>query len=110
MAGASKKGDQRSLALERRRQIDVTVAASDTEHANRVVDALRDLQDVVVLKVSDRTFLAHLGGKLTVESKVPIRHRDDLSMIYTPGVARVVKAIAEKAKAALATLVASSNA
>src|SRR5699024_182124 len=46
-------------------------------------------------KVSDRTFLAHLGGKLTVESKLPIRHRDDLSMIYTPGVARVAKAIAE---------------
>src|SRR5699024_11238852 len=63
--------------------------------AMEVVDDLRGLDGVELGKVSDRTFLAHLGGKLTVESKLPIRHRDDLSMIYTPGVARVVKAIAE---------------
>jgi malate dehydrogenase (oxaloacetate-decarboxylating) len=47
----------------------------------------------VVGKVSDRTFLAHLGGKLTIESKLPIRNRDDLSLIYTPGVARICEAI-----------------
>ena len=56
---------------------------------------MRAVHGVEILKVSDRTFLAHLGGKLTIESKVPIRNRDDLSLIYTPGVARVCLAIAE---------------
>jgi malate dehydrogenase (oxaloacetate-decarboxylating) len=51
------------------------------------------VEGVVVGKVSDRTFLAHLGGKLTIESKLPIRNRDDLSLIYTPGVARICEAI-----------------
>ncbi|UYG15833.1 NAD-dependent malic enzyme [Brachybacterium huguangmaarense] len=78
-----------------RMRADVTVMTAGNEHAMEVVEALRDLSGVELGKVSDRTFLAHLGGKLTVESKVPIRHRDDLSMVYTPGVARVVKAIAE---------------
>jgi malate dehydrogenase (oxaloacetate-decarboxylating) len=78
-----------------RMRADLTVLTADNDHAMEVVDALRDLEGVELGKVSDRTFLAHLGGKLTVESKVPIRHRDDLSMVYTPGVARVVKAIAE---------------
>ncbi|PWH05247.1 NAD-dependent malic enzyme [Brachybacterium endophyticum] len=78
-----------------RMRADLTVLTADNDHAMEVVDALRDIPGVELGKVSDRTFLAHLGGKLTVESKVPIRHRDDLSMVYTPGVARVVKAIAE---------------
>ncbi|MGP9693803.1 NAD-dependent malic enzyme [Brachybacterium sp. AOP25-B2-12] len=78
-----------------RMRADVTVMTAGNEHAREIVDALSALPDVELGKVSDRTFLAHLGGKLTVESKVPIRHRDDLSMVYTPGVARVVKAIAE---------------
>src|SRR5699024_7007831 len=64
-------------------------------HAMEIVEQLRTVDGVELGKVSDRTFLAHLGGKLRIESKVPIRHRDDLSMVYTPGVARVVKAIAE---------------
>ena len=46
------------------------------------------------LQVSDRTFLTHLGGKLEIQSKVPLKTRDDLSMAYTPGVARVCRAIA----------------
>jgi malate dehydrogenase (oxaloacetate-decarboxylating) len=78
-----------------RMRADITVLTSGHDHAMEVVDSLKDLAGVELGKVSDRTFLAHLGGKLTVESKLPIRHRDDLSMIYTPGVARVVKAIAE---------------
>ncbi|UQN30122.1 NAD-dependent malic enzyme [Brachybacterium kimchii] len=78
-----------------RMRADLTVLTADNDHAMEVVEALKDLEGVELGKVSDRTFLAHLGGKLTVESKVPIRHRDDLSMVYTPGVARVVKAIAE---------------
>jgi malate dehydrogenase (oxaloacetate-decarboxylating) len=77
-----------------RLQIDVTVAARDTTHADEVVSAMRDLEGIEIGKVSDRTFLMHLGGKLKVESKVPIRNRDDLSLIYTPGVARICMAIA----------------
>ena len=50
---------------------------------------MRAVHGVEIGKVSDRTFLVHLGGKLKIESKVPIRNRDDLSLIYTPGVARV---------------------
>jgi malate dehydrogenase (oxaloacetate-decarboxylating) len=75
--------------------IDVTCAASDTAHADRIVEALRAVEGVVVHKVSDRTFLMHLGGTIEMVPKHPIRSRDDLSMIYTPGVARVCEAIAE---------------
>src|SRR5690625_1695197 len=75
-------------------QVDVTCAANSTAHAERLVEALRTVPGVQIDKVSDRTFLMHLGGKLSVEPKVPIRNRDDLSMVYTPGVARVCQAIA----------------
>ena len=78
-----------------RLQIDVTCAARDTEHADRLVEAMRTVSGVVIGKVSDRTFLMHLGGKIEMNSKHPIRNRDDLSMIYTPGVARVCLAIAK---------------
>jgi len=77
-----------------RLQVDVTAAARDTAHADEIVEAMRAVHGVEIGKVSDRTFLMHLGGKLKIESKVPIRNRDDLSMIYTPGVARVCMAIA----------------
>src|SRR4051812_13417638 len=76
-------------------RIDVTCAARDTAHSEQVVAALRALDGVVVRKVSDRTFLMHLGGTIEMQSKHPIRNRDDLSMVYTPGVARVCMAIAE---------------
>ncbi|MBI9115970.1 NAD-dependent malic enzyme [Sanguibacter suaedae] len=75
-------------------RVDLTCATRGDEHAGTIVDALRALPGVDVGPVSDRTFLLHLGGKLQIESKVPIRNRDDLSMIYTPGVARVCQAIA----------------
>ncbi|MDQ3275635.1 MAG: NAD-dependent malic enzyme, partial [Actinomycetota bacterium] len=78
-----------------RLRIDVTCAARDTGHADQLVDALRALADVDVHKVSDRTFLMHLGGTIEMQSKHPIRNRDDLSMVYTPGVARVCQAIAD---------------
>jgi malate dehydrogenase (oxaloacetate-decarboxylating) len=78
-----------------RLRVDVTAAARDTDHADELVEAMRGVHGVEIGKVSDRTFLAHLGGKLKIESKVPIRNRDDLSLIYTPGVARVCLAIAE---------------
>ena len=75
-------------------RIDVTCAAVDTEHADRIVESLRAIEGVAVHKVSDRTFLMHLGGTIEMASKHPIRNRDDLSMVYTPGVARVCEAIA----------------
>jgi malate dehydrogenase (oxaloacetate-decarboxylating) len=77
-----------------RLRIDVTCAARDTDHADELVEAMRSVPGVVIGKVSDRTFLMHLGGKIEMGSKHPIRNRDDLSMIYTPGVARVCLAIA----------------
>ena len=77
-----------------RLRIDVTCAAADTAHAGRLVEAMRAVPGVEIARVSDRTFLMHLGGKISMEAKHPIRNRDDLSMIYTPGVARVCLAIA----------------
>ncbi|WP_106296559.1 NAD-dependent malic enzyme [Knoellia remsis] len=76
-------------------RVDVTMMTRDPEHADEIVELMRGVEGVEIGKVSDRTFLMHLGGKLRVESKVPIRNRDDLSLIYTPGVARVCQAIAE---------------
>jgi malate dehydrogenase (oxaloacetate-decarboxylating) len=74
---------------------DITVNARDSEHGQRVVKAVDDLPEVKVVNVSDRTFLVHLGGKIEVRSRMQIRTRDDLSMVYTPGVARVCRAIAQ---------------
>src|SRR3954468_23635067 len=74
---------------------DVTVNAGDSDHGKQIVEAVRTLPGVDVQSVSDRTFLLHLGGKIEVVSKSPIRTRDDLSMAYTPGVARVCLAIAD---------------
>ncbi len=74
---------------------DVTCSATDSEHATEIVDHLRTLEGITVHKVSDRTFLLHIGGKIEVQSKVPLRTRDDLSMAYTPGVGRVSLALSE---------------
>jgi malate dehydrogenase (oxaloacetate-decarboxylating) len=74
---------------------DVTVLAADAAHLDRILDAVRELDGIEVVHVSDRTFLLHLGGKLEVRPKSPLKTRDDLSMAYTPGVARVSRAIAE---------------
>ncbi len=74
---------------------DVTCDTADAAHADQVVAALEKLDGVEVRKVSDRTFLLHLGGKIEVHSKVALRTRDELSRAYTPGVARVCMAIDE---------------
>jgi malate dehydrogenase (oxaloacetate-decarboxylating) len=74
--------------------VDVTCSAADADHAELVVAAVADVDGVEVHKVSDRTFLLHIGGKIEVASKVPLRTRDDLSMAYTPGVGRVSLALA----------------
>ena len=74
---------------------DITFKTSGERHGQQVVERLRGLEGVEVVNVSDRTFLMHLGGKIEIKSKVPLRTRDDLSMAYTPGVARVCLAIKE---------------
>ena len=79
---------------------DVTVDTRDEQHAERVVAALRAVPGVEVQSWSDRIFLLHLGGKIEVLSKTPVRTRDQLSMVYTPGVARVCQAIAADPAAA----------
>jgi malate dehydrogenase (oxaloacetate-decarboxylating) len=75
---------------------DVTVLAADAHHLDDIVAAMRAVDGIEVLHVSDRTFLMHLGGKLEVNPKHPLRTRDELSMAYTPGVARVSQAIADE--------------
>jgi malate dehydrogenase (oxaloacetate-decarboxylating) len=74
---------------------DITVSALDLPHSRRITEAVSAVQGISVGHVSDRTFLLHVGGKLEMQPKAPIRTRDDLSMAYTPGVARVCRAIAE---------------
>jgi malate dehydrogenase (oxaloacetate-decarboxylating) len=75
--------------------IDVTCDAVDAEHAEAITAALSENKNLNVRKVSDRTFLLHLGGKIEIASKVPLKTRDDLSRAYTPGVARISQAIAK---------------
>ncbi len=74
--------------------VDVSCDALDSEHAERISAAISENPMLTVRKVSDRTFLLHLGGKIEVNSKVPLKTRDDLSRAYTPGVARISQAIA----------------
>jgi malate dehydrogenase (oxaloacetate-decarboxylating) len=75
--------------------VDVSCNAIDVAHSESITKAIAGLEGFAVRKVSDRTFLLHLGGKIEVTPKVPLKHRDDLSRAYTPGVARVCLAIAE---------------
>ncbi|RLQ22522.1 NAD-dependent malic enzyme [Seongchinamella sediminis] len=72
---------------------DVTVETTGAEHAEQISRSLENLEGIEVMHVSDRVFVMHLGGKIEVNSKTPLKSRDDLSMAYTPGVARVCQAI-----------------
>jgi malate dehydrogenase (oxaloacetate-decarboxylating) len=72
---------------------DISFKARDEKHGEQVVEKIRAVEGVRVINVSDRTFLMHLGGKIEVKSKMALKTRDDLSMAYTPGVARVCMAI-----------------
>ena len=72
---------------------DITFKAADEAHGERIVTAMRQLEGITIVNVSDRTFLMHLGGKIEVNGRVAVKTRDDLSMAYTPGVARVCMAI-----------------
>ena len=76
--------------------LDVTANAHDDTHADDLTEAVAAVEGVTVHKVSDRTFLFHLGGKLEVQNRIRLRNRDQLSMAYTPGVARVSRALAER--------------
>jgi len=68
---------------------DITANARDEEHEKAVVRAIKTVAGVKVLRVMDRTFLSHQGGKIEIKNKLPVRDRNDLSQVYTPGVARV---------------------
>jgi len=72
---------------------DITVNAASESHDEEIVSSMRDIDGVEVVNISDRTFLMHLGGKIETVSKIPLKTRSDLSMAYTPGVARVCEAI-----------------
>ncbi len=74
---------------------DVTVSSVSSTHGEQIVETVKDVDGVELLQVSDPTFLMHLGGKIEVVSKVPLKTRSDLSMAYTPGVARICEAIQE---------------
>jgi malate dehydrogenase (oxaloacetate-decarboxylating) len=79
---------------------DITVDAGDQDHWAAILGALSELDVAKVVDTTDRTFLIHLGGKIEQHNKVPVKTRDDLSRAYTPGVARVCRAIADdRAKA-----------
>jgi len=81
------QGDDRTLR-------EITVDCSDREHWDEVVRVVEGLDDVNLIEVTDRTFELHRGGKIYTGLKVPLKTRDDLSMVYTPGVARVCNEIA----------------
>ena len=89
--------------------IDLTCDMRDSEHRREVEKVLDDLEGVHTSSVADQTFMAHVGGKIEVKPKVPLRNRDDLSRAYTPGVARVCTAIHDTpSKAHLLTMKANS--
>jgi malate dehydrogenase (oxaloacetate-decarboxylating) len=73
---------------------DITVNASSSDHAEAIVAAVRETADIKVVNVYDRTFNLHRGGKISVQSKMPLKSQDQLAMAYTPGVGRVCTAIA----------------
>jgi len=84
--------------IQSRRQLEVrdfTIRVQDPEHQNRVTEVISAIPGVKVLGVADRIFIAHFGGKIEIQAKVPVKGREDLSIVYTPGVAQVCKAIAE---------------
>lgn len=84
---------QRNLKFTQR---ELTVDASSTEQGDQIIDAIKSLPRVKVISYSDRTFDIHQGGKISVESKLPLHSQSDLAMAYTPGVGRICRAIAKQ--------------
>jgi len=74
---------------------DIVINAADLETGQRLVDEIRRIHGIIIMNVADRTFMAHHGGKIEIRNKLPLTNRDDLSMAYTPGVARICTAIHE---------------
>jgi malate dehydrogenase (oxaloacetate-decarboxylating) len=74
---------------------EITVECSGVDHRGRVISAVQSLRGVEVIEITDRTFQVHLRGKIHTGLNMPVKSRDDLSMAYTPGVARVCSAISE---------------
>jgi malate dehydrogenase (oxaloacetate-decarboxylating) len=74
---------------------DLTVDAASTEHAETIVQAIKELPHIKVIDVYDRTFNLHRGGKISIASRISLKSVSDLAMAYTPGVGRICKAIAQ---------------
>ncbi|WP_168123629.1 NAD-dependent malic enzyme [Paenibacillus sp. HB172176] len=74
---------------------DLTVKITEQGASERLTNALKSVEGIKLVHISDRTFLLHLGGKITIQPKTPIQNRDDLSRVYTPDVARVCQAISD---------------
>ena len=92
-AGAEVRGLDVAESNRGRIALDLTVDLQDSAHRRTVREAVAALPGVAITSTADQTFLSHIGGKIEVASKVPLRNRDDLSRAYTPGVARVCTAI-----------------
>lgn len=82
---------KKDLKITRR---EITIEASSTEQAEKIVAAVRSLPEIKILKISDRTFDLHRQGKIMIQSRIPLESQSDLAMAYTPGVGRICKAIA----------------
>lgn len=91
--GASIKGMDVVGQEEELIKVDITADTTNSEHRRRISDVLESLPGVELRTVADQTFLLHIDGKIRMEPKTPIRNRDDLSRVYTPGVARVCQAL-----------------
>ncbi|MFA5180820.1 MAG: NAD-dependent malic enzyme [Syntrophales bacterium] len=74
---------------------DIVVSTADHDMMQKILDVVKRINGVTVIDIADRTFLAHVGGKIEIKSKIPLNSRDDLAMAYTPGVARICEAIHE---------------
>ncbi len=74
---------------------DITVDARDEKHERKIINSIRNVEGVRVLRVMDRTFFAHEGGKIEIHNKIHIKDRNDLSKVYTPGVARICRDISD---------------
>ena len=75
---------------------DIIVSVADIPMGQKVVEELKRIKGANVLQVTDRTFMVHQGGKIEIKNKIPLNSREDLSMAYTPGVARICMAIHER--------------
>jgi malate dehydrogenase (oxaloacetate-decarboxylating) len=97
IASAGGSIGQIDLIEQTRRELvrDISIDAYSTEHAETVVEAVKALNNIKVVNVYDRTFNLHRGGKISVQSKIPLKNQGDLAMAYTPGVGRICTAIAE---------------